>query len=61
MTNGNDGDSRTSARRSSGVVAAKRPYAKPAFRFEKVFETRALACGKVQPTTFPCIFNRRNS
>lgn len=31
----------------------KKPYEKPAFRFERVFETRALACGKVtsaQPT-----------
>jgi hypothetical protein len=26
----------------------KRPYTKPAFRFERAFETAALACGKVQ-------------
>lgn len=25
----------------------KKPYEKPAFRFERVFETRALSCGKV--------------
>jgi hypothetical protein len=27
--------------------SAKKPYSKPAFRFEKLFETMALACGKV--------------
>ena len=27
---------------------AKKPYLKPAFRHEKVFETMALACGKVK-------------
>jgi hypothetical protein len=26
--------------------AAKKPYVKPAFRSERVFETMALACGK---------------
>jgi hypothetical protein len=26
--------------------SAKKPYTKPAFRFEKVFETMALACSK---------------
>jgi len=39
----------------------KRPYQKPAFRFEKVFETRALACGKISATQSQCRFNRRNS
>jgi hypothetical protein len=27
-------------------VSAKKPYEKPSFRFEKVFVTSALACGK---------------
>lgn len=27
----------------------KLPYVKPAFRYEKVFVTSALACGKVSP------------
>jgi hypothetical protein len=40
---------------------AKRPYCKPAFRHEKVFETMALACGKLSPTQAQCRFNRRNS
>lgn len=26
--------------------APKKPYSKPAFRIERVFETSALACGK---------------
>jgi hypothetical protein len=25
---------------------ARKPYAKPAFRYERVFETQALTCGK---------------
>jgi len=39
----------------------KRPYIKPAFQHEKVFETMALACGKLGPTQAQCRFNRRNS
>jgi hypothetical protein len=39
----------------------KRPYVKPAFQHEKVFETMALACGKLGPTQAQCRFNRRNS
>lgn len=39
----------------------KKPYQEPAFRFEKVFETMALSCGKVQPTTLQCKFSRKNS
>lgn len=39
----------------------KKPYQKPAFQHERVFETMALACGKLSPTQFQCRFNRRNS
>jgi hypothetical protein len=39
----------------------KRPYQKPEFQHEKVFETMALACGKLSPTQAQCRFNRRNS
>jgi hypothetical protein len=39
----------------------KKPYQKPGFRFERVFETMALACGKIHPTQFQCHFNRKNS
>ncbi len=33
---------------------AKKPYQKPSFRHEKVFETMALACGKLSPTQATC-------
>jgi hypothetical protein len=39
----------------------KRPYQKPEFRYEKVFETMALSCGKISPTEFQCRFNRKTS
>jgi hypothetical protein len=39
----------------------KKPYQKPEFRYERVFETMALSCGKVNPTELQCHFNRRNS
>lgn len=40
---------------------AKKPYQKPEFRYEKVFETMALACGKVRPVQAQCRFNRKFS
>ena len=40
---------------------AKKPYSKPAFRFERVFETTALRCGKIQTTQFQCRLNRKTS
>jgi len=39
----------------------KRPYVKPSFEHERIFETMALACGKVSPTQSQCRFNRKNS
>ena len=39
----------------------KKPYQKPQFRFERVFETQALTCGKVQSTQGSCHSNRKNS
>ncbi len=41
--------------------AGKKPYLKPEFRYERVFETMALSCGKISPTEFQCRFNRKNS
>ncbi|MGC1499970.1 MAG: hypothetical protein WA800_08220, partial [Terriglobales bacterium] len=38
-----------------------KPYQQPAFRFEHVFETMALACGKISPTQSHCRFNRKSS
>ncbi len=40
--------------------AALKPYLKPAFRHERVFETMALACGKIA-SQGQCQRNRRNS
>jgi len=40
---------------------AKRPYVKPEVRHERVFETAALTCGKVQTTQHGCHFNRKSS
>lgn len=42
-------------------AAVKKAYVKPEFRHEKVFETMALACGKLQTTQGQCRFNRKSS
>lgn len=39
----------------------RKPYQKPVFRFEKVFETMALSCGKISPTQKHCHFIRKSS
>jgi hypothetical protein len=38
----------------------KKPYQKPAFRHERVFETQALSCGKVG-TQGGCVFQPKAS
>jgi hypothetical protein len=47
--------------RSQVQEAAKKPYRKPEFRFEQVFETRALACGKISTTEAQCASNTKTS
>ncbi len=39
----------------------KKPYVKPTFRYERVFETMALNCGKISATQAQCRFNRKTS
>ncbi len=39
----------------------KKAYQKPEVRYERVFETMALACGKIQTTQGQCAHNRKNS
>jgi hypothetical protein len=39
----------------------KRPYRRPAVRYERVFEVQALTCGKVQTTQGECHYNRKTS
>lgn len=53
----NPGEKKVSEKRGVG----KKPYQKPEFRFERVFETMALSCGKISPTQFQCRFNTKNS
>ena len=48
-------------RASASGDSPKKPYVKPAFRHEQVFETMALACGKLSPTQAQCRTNRKNS
>jgi hypothetical protein len=52
-----------SSERPSRAAGAsrKKPYIKPAFEFERAFETMALACGKINTTQAQCKFNRKNS
>lgn len=40
---------------------ARKPYQKPEFECERVFETMALVCGKAHPREQPCRVNRKNS
>jgi hypothetical protein len=42
-------------------AGGKKPYQKPARRRERVFETTALACGKISGTQGQCAHNRKNS
>jgi hypothetical protein len=51
----------TTERTPGSASPARRPYQKPAFRFERVFETMALSCGKVSPTQGGCVHNRQAS
>jgi hypothetical protein len=37
------------------IPAAKKRYEKPSFRFEQVFVTTALSCGKIGATQSSCI------
>jgi hypothetical protein len=39
----------------------KKPYEKPSFRFEKVFVTTALSCGKIGNTSASCAANGKVS
>ena len=38
----------------SKPTRARKFYQGPAFRFERVFETMALSCGKINSTQFTC-------
>jgi len=46
---------------NSKAEPRRKPYHKPEFRFERAFETMALACGKISPSQPQCRFNRKSS
>lgn len=59
-----DQDPRNAARDDAPAepdTRRRKPYEKPALRYESVFETTALACGKVQATQGQCRLNRKAS
>jgi hypothetical protein len=39
----------------------KKPYEKPSFRYEQVFVTTALTCGKQAGSQGDCLLNPKNS
>ena len=36
------------------AATSKKPYEKPSFRYEQVFVTTALSCGKISSTQSSC-------
>ena len=48
-------------RQATEAPRGKKPYCKPDFKFERVFETMALSCGKISAVQAQCRFNRKNS
>ncbi len=48
-------------RQDDSKSATRKPYQKPSFQHERVFETMALICGKLDPTQLSCQINRKNS
>jgi hypothetical protein len=45
----------------SNTGKEKKLYQKPAFRYERVFETLALSCGKIAATLPQCQFSTKTS
>jgi hypothetical protein len=52
---------RTTLTQPTSSAGQRKPYQKPAVRYERVFETSALTCGKVQTTQSGCHQNRKTS
>jgi hypothetical protein len=46
---------------SAQPARRRKPYQKPAFRFERVFETQALTCGKTHMQGGTCHLNHKTS
>ena len=43
------------------TIRARKPYEKPSFAREQLFETMALACGKTNPVIGACKAVKKNS
>jgi hypothetical protein len=61
MTTKREVENSSASAGTTGKSGSKKPYRKPAFRSERVFEQTALACGKVSATQASCKFNRKTS
>jgi hypothetical protein len=61
MSEQKNSDQAKSPEASTSGDSRKKPYLKPAFRHEQVFETMALACGKINNTQQQCRTNKKNS
>jgi hypothetical protein len=48
-------------KRQTDKQQKRKPYSKPAFRFERVFETQALSCGKIGRHSNQCKLNPKAS
>jgi hypothetical protein len=59
MANGNPSEARDDQQHHE--KRTKKTYVKPAFRFEHVFETQALSCGKIGATSTQCKLNHKLS
>jgi hypothetical protein len=53
--------SRAERQQPAKACKEKKLYQKPAFRHERVFETLALTCGKVNQTVSTCHFSTKTS
>ncbi len=53
-TGGVPSEMKAVAPEGSKLTRGRKPYQKPAFRFERVFETMALSCGKINATSLTC-------
>jgi len=52
---------KSTTRSREATPTARKPYQKPSFRHERIFETMALACGKIHPNNPNCKINRKSS
>lgn len=50
-----------SSEKPQAEEAPKKPYEKPSFRFEAVFVTTALSCGKIGVSSLTCANNSKVS